>query len=277
MVLHRVLPFVALPLLAVPAVSIAEEAVPPSTDVSSVVFPSMGADGAASQLGAQLLFMTGDGDSLERIDLEGQYMSPRGAGGYAAVGLTTIDDRSSLRSLEVGALLRQEHEQTAITFRAGLVLPTGSSDDGDLLLNLISAMYSRPSDYLRGATEVTTLRLAASPQITSGSFIGRADLGLDIPVAGDGVEPFDDLFAHVDLGAGVRNAKAAALVELTTMAYLHEPEELLHLVAVTGELYAGRATPYVTIAKPFQTGDEEGEGIFGLDITNIAFGVRGRL
>lgn len=272
MVLHRALTFISLPLLAIPAVATAQEAVVSEVEASRAVFPSMGADGAASQLGAQLMFMTGEGDTVKRIDVEGQYMLPTGVGGYAAIGASSLDDEFSFGSLEAGALYRREAGQTDFAVRAGIILPTGSSGEQDFFLNIVSAAFSRPSDYLRGVPETTSLRLAFTPTLTSGNFVGRADIGLDMPIAGDGTELFDSPFLHVDLGGGYHHAKGAVLVELSTMSYLEESDDLLHLIAVTGELHAGKTTPYVTISRPFESGEGDSP-----DITNIALGVRGRL
>lgn len=116
------------------------------------------------------------------------------------------------------------------------------------------------------------MRVAVSPTVRSGNFVGRADIGLDLAIAGELADELDAPFLHVDLGGGYYNDKGAVLVELSTMSYLEETDDLLHLVAVTAELNAGRATPYVTISRPFESGDGEGP-----DITNIAIGVRGRM
>ncbi|KAB2903101.1 MAG: hypothetical protein F9K40_07290 [Kofleriaceae bacterium] len=274
MVLRHALTFISLPLLAIPAVAAAQEAAVPPVESTSVVFPSMGADGSASQLGAQLMLMSGDGDSIKRIDVDGQFVSPSGMGGYASIGVSTVEDSTAFGAIEAGGLYRRTSGISDFTVRAGIILPTASGGDDGIegFLNIISAAYSRPSDYLRGVPETTSLRVAFAPTMRSGNFIGRADLGLDLPIAGDGTELFESPFLHVDLGGGFSNHQGAVLVELSTMAYLEETDELLHLIALTGELHAGRTTPYVTISRPFESGDGD-----GFDITNIAVGVRGRL
>src|SRR5690606_8176149 len=127
-------------------------------------------------------------------------------------------------------------------------------------------------DYLTGVPETTSLRFAFAPTFHSGNFVGRADVGFDLPIAGDGSELFDGPFLHVDLGGGFHNQQGAVLLELSTMAYLEETDDLLHLIAVTGELNVGRTTPYITISRPFASGDDG-----DIDITNIALGVRGRI
>ncbi len=273
MVRHRLHTFLSLPLLAIPAVAVADEPVMPPVGASRAVFPTMGPDGSASQIGAQLLIMNGDGggDALKRLDVNGQFVSASGAGGYITVGASALDDEVSLGSLEVGALFRRATGTSDVAMRAGIVLPTGTSNDTGFPMHLISTAYSRPSDYLTGLPDSTSLRVAVTPSLHRGSLVARADIGLDMVVAGDGTEFFDSPFLHVDLGAGVSNAKGAALVELTTMSYLEEPDELIHIIAFTGELVAGKTTPYVTISRPFTSGTED------IELTNFAIGLRGQL
>lgn len=271
---NRILTFVSLPLLATPAVAAADEPALPPTETSGVVFPTMGADGTGNQLGAQLMLMNADGEdeSLKRLDLNGQFVSPSGMGAYFALGASSVDGETAVGAIEAGALYRRQTGTSAFTARAGLVLPTGTNDGESGFVHLISTAYSRPSDYLTGFPDTTSLRLAVTPSTSRGTFVARADIGLDLPVAGEGADLLDGLFLHVDLGAGFHNGKAGVLAELSTMAYLEETDDLLHLIAITGELTAGKTTPYVTISRPFASGSD-GE----LDITNIAIGLRGRL
>jgi hypothetical protein len=266
---HRILTLVSLPLLAIPAVASAQEAAP-LVESAPTVFPSMGADGAASEVGAQLMLMDGDGGNLKRFDVNAQYVLSTGLGGYATIGGSSAEGESAIGSLEVGGLYRRDMGNSAFAARVGLVLPTASTGDG-ALLNLISTVYARPSDYLTGFPETTSLRVAFAPSMTSGNLVARADVGLDLAVAGEGSEEFDSPFLHVDVGGGYTNGQFSVLAELGNMIYLDETDDTIHLLAVTAELHAGKATPYLTISRPFTTGDGD------LDITNFALGVRGRL
>jgi hypothetical protein len=273
---HRFLTLVSLPLLAIPSIAAAQPAVglEPEVEAVDAVFPTMGADGSGTELGAQVMLMDpsgGDG-TLKRLDLHGQFVGSTGIGGYATLGASTLEGESSLGSLEAGGLYAARSGTVDYTARVGIVLPTSSDDDGGFPIHLVSTVYSRPSDYPTGFPDTTTARVAFAPRIRSGNFVARADVGLDMVLAGEGADEFDSPFLHVDVGAGFHNGKGGAVVELTTMSYLEETDTLIHLLAFTAELNAGRTTPYITISKPFVTGDDD-----SVEITNFAIGLRGKL
>lgn len=242
------------------------------------LFPTMGPDGSATSIGAQLAFLTGEGDTIKRFDLQAQYVSPGGMGGYATIAGSTMNDASALGSLELGALWARRGNGTDVAVRAGVVLPTASGDtdlgDGDdALIHLFGTAFSRPSDLLAAAPDTTTLRVAVSPTMRNNNFVARADIGVDIVVDSEGEGP-ESPFLHADFGAGYDNGKASLVGELSTMMYLEEADEPIHVAAVTGAMHLGQATPYLTISRPF--GDFFGEDS-EIDITNIIFGVRGKL
>jgi hypothetical protein len=273
--LNRVLTFISLPLLAIPAVAAADDASSPAP-AAGAVFPSMGADGSANQLGAQIQLMSIDGadESIKRFDLNGQYVTPSGMGGYVTFGGSSVDGESSVGGLEAGAIYRRPSAGTSqLAARAGIILPTGSSGSNEFPVHLISTVYSRPSDYLTGLPETTSLRVAVSPSVHQGDLVARADIGLDLPIAGEMTDEIDGPFLHVDLGAGFHNGKGGVLAELSTMSYLEETDELIHLIAITAEMTAGKVTPYATLSRPFVSGNDGGE----FDITNVAIGLRGRI
>lgn len=286
MKLRALLPAASLSAVTVAALAApadAQEAMPPPPPAPAYeplpalapgLFPTMGPDGAATSIGAQLAFMTGDGDTVKRFDLQAQYVSPGGMGGYATIAGSTFEDSSALGSLEVGALWARRGNGTDVTVRAGVVLPTASEDSGnDAFLHLITTAFSRPSDLLTAAPDTTTLRVAVSPTMRNHNFVARADVGVDVVVDTEGDGP-DAPYLHVDLGAGYDNGKASFVAELSNLMYLDEPGEPLHVAALTGAIHLGQATPYLTISRPF--GDFFGEGS-EIDITNIIFGVRGKL
>ena len=176
-------------------------------------------------------------------------------------------------------MLRHQVGADGVTLRAGLILPTNTSDSlGEWLTHAWSTRYSRPSDYLTSAPDITSLRLALSPSASSGSFVARGDFGVDIVLHG---EEADGGFVHADLGAGARGRRGALLVELSTMMYTGSSDELVHVAALTGELHTGKVTPYLTVSRPFQTGEDDdgGEGFLRDDLIdfNVAIGVRGQL
>ncbi len=278
MTLRVFLPLLSLPLVAATAGDASAQEAAPAEPVAlpAAYFPLMGPDGASSSVGASLTFLTGDGDdAIKRVDLSAQYVAPSGFGGYASIAGSTIDGESHLGSLEIGGLWHRRNGTNDNTFRVGLILPTASVDEnedifGGAFMHLISTAFSRPSDLLTAAPETTTLRAAFTPTFRSDKFVARGDIGLDIVLATEGEGP-ETPYLHVDLGAGYDDGKVAALFELSTMAYLEETDELLHVAAITGQLHTGSATPFVALAKPI--GDLADES----DITNFTIGVRGRL
>lgn len=275
MKLRAVLPLLGLSLIGATAGdAFAQEGASPAVPPPAY-FPLMGPDGTSSSLNAGLAILTADGEdgTLKRLDLSAQYVAPSGLGGYASIAGSFADGDSHLGSLEVGGLWTSKSDSTTNTFRVGLVLPTASSDDdffGTAFMHMIATAYTRPADFLTAAPETTTLRAAFTPTFRSDKFVARADLGVDIVLDTEGDGP-ETPYVHVDLGAGYDDGKWAALVELSTMAYLEEADDLLHVAALTGQLHAGTATPYLSLSKPI------GDLAQGDDITSFTFGVRGRM
>lgn len=278
--LRSFLPLLSLPLVAATAGdAFAQEAPVPADPAAlpAAYFPLMGPDGSSSSLGAALTLLSGDGDgTIKRVDLSAQYVSPSGVGGYASIAGSTIEDVSHLGSLEIGGLWHRRNGTNDNTFRVGLILPTSSVGDdeedffGGAFMHLMSTAFSRPSDLLTAAPETTTLRAAFTPTFRSDKFVARGDLGVDVVLSTEGEGP-ETPYMHVDLGAGYDDGKVAALFQLSTMAYLAEADELLHVAAITGQLHTGSATPYLSLSRPV------GELAQGADVTGITFGVRGRL
>jgi hypothetical protein len=271
---NRILTLVSLPLLAIPSLAAAQEAVTVEPEVD-VLFPTMGPDGTGTSVGGQLMLMTGDGDTLKRIDVSGQVMSESGAGGYLTVGASTVQDDQALGSIEAGAIFHHPTTSGDLAVRAGIILPTGQGDNSEFPLHMISTLFSRPSDFLTGVPDTTSLRLAFTPSVRSSNLIARADVGLDFVIDTDNGSSPDAPFLHVDLGAGYQSGKAAALVEMSSMTYLDETDERYHVIGLTGEIAAGKTTPYLTLSKPFVSGN--GSDFEDVDIVNIGVGLRGKI
>jgi hypothetical protein len=274
MKLRDLLPLLSLPLLAATAGDAMAQSEPgPAPPPAS--FMLMGPDGTASSATAAITVLTaeGDSDNIVRFDLSGQFVAPSGMGGYASIAGSSLDGDSHLGSLELGGLWHRPGAEVDTTFRVGLILPTsGQGDDfGDGALgHLISTFYARPSDLLTAAPSTTTLRAAVTPMLRRDRFVARADVGLDIVLDTDGDNP-DAPYLHVDLGAGYDDGRMAFMFELATMSYLDDTDELLHVAAITGQLHAGVATPYLSLSKPL------GDAVPDIDILGITVGVRGRL
>ncbi len=258
----------SVPLLGAAAPALAQPSAAP-TAPASPHFPTLGPDGGGNDLEAQLALSFFEGELSERVDLGLELDGDGGTGGYARVAATHLDGTTAAGAVELGATHRRPGATSDLTFRLGLILPT-ISDEGDDAAHHFSTIVVRPSDVLTAIPQTTTLRLAVQPTWRADRLVARADVGLDVVVATQGDVP-DLPFLRADLGVGYLTGRGAIVAELTSYLYLDEPDDSVHVAALTGELTAGSATPYVTVSTPFQLGDGG-----RLDVTNVVVGVRSR-
>lgn len=181
--------------------------------------------------GAGITFFDGDDpDFNARLDLYGQYVTPQGAGGYVSLPISFLMDDDSdisetaLGNVELGGLyvLRQS-PKLDVALRGGLMLATADDDDMGQVTNLITA-FGRLTDLASAFSDVTWLRLAASPLYRSGNVFLRADAGLDVAVdkpEGSDVDPL----ARINLGAGFTNGSIAGMAELVMLGTTGDVDE----------------------------------------------------
>jgi hypothetical protein len=269
-------------LLSFTTLAIAQPA--PSPDDPAPVFRSLGPDGTRGA-GVDLAIIIPPDDAegaepLYRLDLSGEYVDARsGFGGFAslAIGHFSEDDgvedesTTGIGDLEVGGLYRRENDQTTITGRVALALPTASDDDWGA--TLFGALFADPSNIILGYPETTSLRAAVTPGWTDGRFFVRADAGLDLTIdTPDGGE--DIQVAHVDGAFGAVSGNVAGTLEMQN-AWLMGDGDTLRVSHLAGTVqYAARTVNvYGGVGKAFI---EDDGFLDDEDIWDLSLGVRGR-
>jgi hypothetical protein len=210
-----------------------------------------------------LSFDTGIGDDLNvfRFDGHGQYLSPSGLGGYAAMsiayGSNDGESGTGIADAEVGVLyVRGMNPTTDLVVRGGITLPTGNGDDdfNDLIVNAIGTT-ARITDTVQILPEGITLRLAVSPVIRSGQFFARFDGGLDVNI--DNASPNEpDPLLRLNAGAGMDLGGVALTAELANVISTDGDldDQTSSALAIGVRARAGGVQPYGGIVLPL--GDE---------------------
>ena len=219
-------------------------------------FTSLAPDGARSEIDGELT--VGHLESVDYTDASGlhfdaQYVSARGAGGYARVGAVHVTDRdfsdkSTLVGTEVGALQRMRASWGMVTGRIGVLFPTTSHARGVESV----ALARRPSDFLWLGNAVL-LRFGATPTLTRGAWTARLDVGLEHLL-----EPSEDSVVsyHVDLALGLRHGRVGATAEYSVVGLTGQfVTRHRHVVTVGGQYQFTRTIVSLRIGTPFETGD----------------------
>lgn len=231
-----------------------------------VRFTSLAPDGARSEVDGELTVGTHDPD--DRTDARGlhfdaQYVTARGAGGYARVGAVDVtdhdfDDNTTLVGTEIGGLQRWRAAWGMVTGRVGVSFPTTSASRGVGSV----AHARRPSDAIWLADAVM-LRLAATPTFARGGWTARLDVGVDhrIDRASDEVT-FD---YHVDVALGLQHGRVGATAEYSVAGSTAEYSFLgstarytplrHHAVTVGGQYQFTRTIVSLRVGTPFETGE----------------------
>jgi hypothetical protein len=155
------------------------------------------------------------------INIAGHFIGSRGVGGYFALPLTYIDvenvfgDDSGmvLGNIELGGIYTKFFSRTALLFHAGIALPTAQDDD----LASVQAIgsFTRLADLPLRVIESTWLRLGLSPMGRAGSFVWRADAGIDLALDEDASD-LSPIF-HLSVGGGIDLGGATLLAELVNV------------------------------------------------------------
>jgi hypothetical protein len=104
----------------------------------------------------------------------------------------------------------------SLFLRAGVAVPTGQSDrDGHDLASL-----GRATDLPASVAGATAIRLGLTPQLEHGRLLFRADLGLDVSLAGSERDAETSTWAHANLGIGTGVGPIDLTAELTNLLYL---------------------------------------------------------
>lgn len=259
----------ALLTLATAGTALADAPTAPAA-ATSLRFPSLAPDGAASDLTAEVAVgIYDDVDSnLFSTHLSAQFMSAQHVGGYARINAMSLDDTQAISNAELGGLVRVESAQGALAVRAGLVLPTGpTSEDGfdEVFLPIVHLATRRPSDLAAAASESTLLRLAVSPSTHSGVLFARADVGLDVYIDNPDSGKPDPLY-HIDLAAGVKQGPASGSIELSSVGSTgtdDSDEGTFDAITLAGQYDLGGATAGAGLTIPFDTFDGGGLELSG--------------
>lgn len=221
-------------------------------------FTSLAPDGVETEVRGRVgfTFLDGADSTLTSIQIEGQFMSAAGMGGYLRTSGAQIEDSSGIGNVEVGALYRfAASPDTSVAFRGGLTLPT-ATDDLDGLANAVATLMTRPSDAPNYVPDFVTLRASVAPTYRTGAITLRADAGLDVPIdTGDNGGDTDPLF-HIDVGAGVTSGQISGTVELATVGSTGDGDGTFHALSIGAQYAADKITPSVTFAIPFSSEED---------------------
>jgi hypothetical protein len=210
----------------------------------------------------------------------GQYVSPGGLGGYGILPFNYVsvdsgpdeDSEGAVGDIELGLLYAVPTRQVEWVFHGGVALPTASDDPDGQTANLLGS-FMRFTDIVLAYPETTSLRLGVSPIMRSGQLVLRADIGLDVPVAGPGDDEPDPIL-RLNIGGGVDTGSFALLGELVNSHSTDEANndnDWVNLLTITGRFRTGSVQPGVAIGFPL---DEELNDL--LDFF-IAVGIQGAI
>lgn len=238
------------------------------------VFFLLAPDGAANEVGGELTILVPDeGDSGQRVNLQGQYVDPAsGVGGYGTFSFARAEDESGIGNLELGGLYRLAlAPELDLAARLGVTLPTNRGEDADALTPYIVALLSDPSDLVTGVPDLATVRAAVSPTFHQQGLFLRLDAGVDVPVGGDNAEDLEPVL-HLDVAGGFVRGAGGVAVEVASARFdseLGDPQRF-HQVAITGQFLAAGVALYGGVGVPMWE-DED------VDLFNVFLGARGRL
>lgn len=229
-------------------------------------FTSLAPDGARSEVDGELTvghFDTDDRTDASGLHFDAQYVTARGAGGYARVGAVDVTDhafydKTTLVGTEIGGLQRLRAAWGMVTGRAGVSFPTTSGSRG-----VGSVAYARrPSDSIWLADAVM-LRLAATPTLARGAWTARLDVGVDHRID----RPSDGFMLryHIDVALGLQHGHVGATAEYSVAGQTGEytvPGSTAtyalrrrHVVTFGGQYRFTRTIVSLRIGTPFETGE----------------------
>jgi hypothetical protein len=230
--------------------------------------------------GYEVWDLPGDTDfSVMGITLGGRFVDQRsGFGGYVTLPLSYVSldgnffgidiNESSLMlgNIEGGAMFTKWfNPDVAMIFHGGIALPT--ADDEDELFGLQDLANSpRYSEFVLRDPNTTWLRLGLSPMGRSGTFLWRADVGIDLAINDDNPDNFQySPVLHLSVGAGVDLGNAVLQAELVNLV-LDNPQgdDSSSTLSLGARFGAGRTTPGIALILPLG---------FDGDSDNMEFGV----
>jgi hypothetical protein len=222
-------------------------------------FVTLDRQSAESSAGGELSYLhIGGGNTLLRLDVHGQYVTPSGFGGYAAAPLAiAFDDNDAandLGDLEAGVIYAPHlsSPSVGVVVHAGLTVPT-ETDGEDGILSTYAAFARLPA-FDDVVPHGTSLRLGVSPTLRSGQLFARADLGFDHNLAA--CEFCGDVYdlLRLDAGVGVDLGDVAVMGELATVTALRDGDDSsFETAAVSLRGRTGRLEPYAALVIPLDS------------------------
>jgi hypothetical protein len=211
----------------------------------------------------------GASETVVRFEAHGQYVDPGlRVGGYAQFPITyvstsdpnTSESSTGIGNAELGALyVPRINDHFDLVLRAGVTLPTGSTDLDGAIGNAIGAL-SRLTDFYLSIPHGTSLRLAASPLWHSGMLFARADAGIDINLDddNDGTGMNADKVVRLDGAIGVDLGQFSLSLESVNVYDTPSSGEQsggfgsqwINEGAVAGRLRSGMFQPYAAVVFP---------------------------
>ena len=213
--------------------------------------------------------------------ISGQYLTPKGLGGYLSIPLSyldvgtpldplTDDSELALGNVEAGGLWSKYiGPHTAVVLHAGIALPT--ANDESVAVFQPAAASPRYGDLVQRIPNSSWFRLGVSPMGRSGKLFWRADLGIDLALDED-TSDISPVF-RINVGGGFDLGSAHLLVELVTnVVDDNSADEVSSTLAFGARFLAGNVRPGIALLVPV---DFNG-GIFDPDFA-IAFSLSARL
>jgi hypothetical protein len=223
---------------------------------------------ATSRAGGELSYLfprsnTGTSLTAMRFDLHGQYLDPRGFGGYGQLPISYLresaagmsDSASAIGDVEVGGLyVAKVNPNVAAVIRVGLTLPTAPADQKSLAANIIGEL-TRLDDLYQFIPKGTSARISVSPLFRQGQLFARLDVGIDTNLSADNSVSNVENIARVNAGVGYDAGNVALTAESVN---LHSSgnsgsgtgSSWLNAGAVGARMNAGAVEPYAAFVFP---------------------------
>jgi len=155
------------------------------------------------------------------LNVAGHFVGRRGVGGYFVLPLTYLDLRVvgledsdlAIGNIELGGIYTKFFGTTALVFHGGVALPTAQDEDAAAFQ--FFGAFTRMADAPLRVLDSTWLRFGISPMGRAGSFLWRADAGLDLALDEDQSD-LSPIF-HLNVGGGIDLGSAQLLVELVNV------------------------------------------------------------
>lgn len=155
------------------------------------------------------------------LNIAGHLVGRRGVGGYFVLPLTYLDlqvgpfedSDMAIGNIEVGALYTKFIGSTALIFHGGIALPTAQDEEASAFQ--FYGAFTRLADAPLRVIDSTWLRTGISPMGRAGSFLWRADAGLDLALDEDSSD-LSPIF-HINVGGGIDLGSAQLLAELVNV------------------------------------------------------------